>query len=164
MSAAEAHAEPRTTRRAALAAVPAPQRRGWPRGTLPLIILGLLAAGMVGHLALQTKIQEQGFELGALQAQVTQSAAQEAVLQAALDRASTPQQLAFAASHLGMVANPYSTFLVLPTGEVRGLDKPVRGSEVPIISAPPNLATGTALVDPLATGTQPAGTTAGLQP
>jgi len=101
------------------------------------VILALLAGGMVGHLALQTAIQEQGFELASLQSTNDRLSAQEAVLRATLDKQSTPQQLAYSAAHLGMVANTRSTFLTLPTGEVTGTDTPVKGNEVPIISAAP---------------------------
>jgi hypothetical protein len=99
------------------------------------MILALLAIGMVGHLALQTRIQEQGFEIGALQTQAGQLSARQSVLQAMLDQQATPQQLAYAASQAGMVANPYSTFVNLATGQIVGLAKPVTGTEVPIISA-----------------------------
>jgi hypothetical protein len=94
---------------------------------------------MVGHLLLQTRIQEQGFELAALQTQVDHLSAEEAMWRATLDRQSTPTQLAYAAAQLGMVANPYSNILVLPTGEVLGAQKPVKGNEVSIISAAPIL-------------------------
>ena len=125
------------TKRAELKAVPSPQPSRLPKGFFPIVILALLAVGMVGHLLLQTKIQEQGFELGGLQAEIEQLSAQETILHATLDKQSTPQQLAYSASQLGMVANPYSTFLVLPAGEVIGTDRTVRGNEVPIISAAP---------------------------
>jgi len=113
----------------------------------PVVILALLAVGMVGHLVLQTRIQELGFELGALQAQEDQLSAQQAILSTTLAKQSTPQQLAYAASSLGMVANPYSTFLTLPTGQVTGTNQVVRGGEVPIISAPPAIIAVSPVVD-----------------
>ena len=111
----------------------------WFKGSFPVAILLLLAVGMVGHLWLQTKIQDQAFELGALQTQADRLSAQEAILNATLDKQSTPQQLAYTAAELGMVANPYSTYLILPTGEIVGTDRVVRGNELPIISAPPEI-------------------------
>ena len=144
------------TKRASLHPVPAPKpSRAWPKASFPILILALLAAGMVGQLALQTKIQEQGFELAALQTEVDELSAQEAVLRAALDKQSTPIQLAYAASQLGMVANPYSNILILPTGEVVGSQKPVRGNEVPIISAPPKLPRSTTPEDTVDDARQP---------
>jgi len=140
MSALERPDAPVRHKRAELRPLPAPQRsHAWFRGSFPLTILTLLAVGMVGHLALQTTIQNQAFELGALQTQADRLGAQEAILHATLDKQSTPQQLAYTAAGLGMVANPYSTYLVLPTGEIRGTDEAVRGNELPIISAAPQI-------------------------
>lgn len=140
MSALETSEVPVRTKRTSLKQVPpvAPAHN-WPKGAFPVLILLLLAAGMVGHLVLQTKIQDQGFELASLQSQSDQLTAQQSILQAMLDKQSSPQQLALAASSLGMVANPYSTFLTLPSGQVSGVDKPVKGDELPVISAPPQL-------------------------
>ena len=107
----------------------------WRRGFFPVLILALLATGMVGHLVLQTKIQEQGFELSALQTEADRLSAEESVLHAALDTRQIPQRLALEASQLGMVANPYSTFLELPTGKITGVKRAVRGNEMPVITA-----------------------------
>jgi len=157
MSALERSDAPLRHKRAELRTVTPPQRsHAVLRGTFPLAILGLLAVGMVGHLLLQTKIQEQGFELGGLQTQVEHLSAQEAILHATLDKQSTPQQLAYAAANLGMVANPYSTYLILPSGEVVGTDEAVRGNELPIISAAPQIIQETPAVDPLDDAMTPA--------
>ena len=122
-----------------------------------MVILALLASGMVSQLVLQTRIQEQGFELASLQTRVDELSAQEAILRATLDKQTTPLLLAYSASELGMVANPYATFLVLPTGEVRGAQKPVKGNELPVISAAPYVPHRTNIDDVLAdqTGVQP---------
>jgi hypothetical protein len=129
----------------------------WPKGLFPLSILALLALGLVGHLLIQTSIQEQGFELASLQTQAESLAAQQAILEATLDKQSTPLQLAYAASQLGMVANPYTTFISLETGQVTGLNKPVVGDEVPHISARPSIPSNAAPLDVAgqATGVQP---------
>jgi len=140
MSALERPDAPVRRKRVELTSLPHPQRsHSWFRGSFPLTILALLAVGMVGHLGLQTAIQNQAFELGALQAQADRLGAQEAILHATLDKQSTPQQLAYTAAGLGMVANPYSTYLVLPTGEILGTHEAVRGNELPIISAAPQI-------------------------
>jgi hypothetical protein len=158
MSALEAPVPARAPQAELRAVAPPGVSRPWPAGVFPLMILALLAAGMVGHLALQTKIQQQGFELGDLQSQAERLAAQEAILSATLDGKSTPQQLAFAAASLGMVANPYTTFVTLPSGAVTGMNLPVRGDEVPIISAlptPPAPPTAADLVDQASQPTTP---------
>ena len=140
MSALERPEESVRHKRADLKPVAPPESsHAWFKGSFPLTILALLAVGMVGHLVMQTRIQDQAFELGALQEQVDRLSAQEAILHATLDKQSTPQQLAYTAANLGMVANPYSTYLVLGTGEIRGTDEVVRGNELPIISAPPQI-------------------------
>jgi len=125
---------------------PAGPRR-WARARFPLLLLALLGLGMVGHLGLQTRIQEQGFELAGLQSQVASLGAQAEILQAAVDKQSTPQQLAYAAAHLGMVANPYTTFVHLPDGHVTGSNTAVKGNEEPIISAAPTLPGATTPID-----------------
>ncbi|MDR0285952.1 MAG: hypothetical protein LBI33_13850 [Propionibacteriaceae bacterium] len=136
MSALEAGVLPAAPR-TSLNPVAAPDRSPVFRGVFPLVILALLAVAMVGHLVLQTKIQEQAFELGSLQSQTERLAASQAILTATLDKKTTPQQLAYEAAQLGMVADPYATYLVLPTGQVTGTNQAVRGNEVPVISAAP---------------------------
>ncbi|MCL1923353.1 MAG: hypothetical protein FWG15_05810 [Propionibacteriaceae bacterium] len=101
----------------------------------------MLTISMVGQLVLQTKIQQQGFTLADLQTENYELNAQQALLQASVDKQSTPVQLAFSASNLGMVANPYSNLLVLPSGEIIGFSKKVRGNEARIVSATPTLPT-----------------------
>ena len=140
MSALERPDAPTRRKRTELRPVARPQAsHALFKGSFPLMVLALLAAGMVGHLVMQTKIQDQAFELGALQTQADRLGAQEAILSATLDKQSTPQQLAYTAAGLGMVANPYATYLVLPTGEVIGTDEAVRGNELPVISAAPDI-------------------------
>jgi len=147
-------------RRRRLTAVPSAKltqapRRGWPKAIFPIAVLALLAGGLVGHLVLQTAIQEQAFHLAALQDQADSLSAQQAILSAALEQQSTPEQLAYAAAGLGMVANPYTTYLDLATGQVTGVNTPVRGDELPIVSAPPNIAQPSAPIDPMTQATQP---------
>ena len=137
MSTSDSLQEPQPTK-PTLRVVPAERSsHAWSRGSFPILILALLAVGMISHLVLQTKIQEQGFELSALQTQADHLVAEQAVKQAALDSRSTSRQLVFEASQLGMVVNPYSTFLVLPKGQIKGVKKVVKGNEVPLISAIP---------------------------
>jgi len=150
MSALQQLQEPVRATRASLRTVAPPKvSHAWPKGSFPVVILAMLAVGMVGHLVLQTKIQEQGFELSALQTKADTLSAQEAILNATLDKQSTPQQLAYSAAMLGMVANTHSTYLLLPTGTIQGTNLAVRGNEVPIISAPPEIWTTVPPVDPI---------------
>ena len=162
MSALERPEVPVRRKRTDLKPVAPPQHsHAWFKGSFPLTILALLAVGMVGHLVMQTNIQDQAFQLGALQEQADRLSAQEAILHATLDKQSTPQQLAYTAASLGMVANPYSTYLVLPTGQIVGTDEAVRGNELPIISAAPDITPTSPEVvlddpDTAADGTEPA--------
>lgn len=140
MSALEQVEFTKPTRRTRLHSVPAVKSsRMWVKATFPVLILSLLAVGMVGQLMLQTLIQEKGFELAALQSEIEQLSAQEALWRANLEKQSTPTQLAWNASQLGMVANPHANVLVLSTGEVIGSGKATKGDEIPLISAAPSL-------------------------
>jgi hypothetical protein len=111
-------------------------RRGLSDIPFTLLVFGLLLGGMIGYLVLQTTLQEQAFELSDLREEAELLEAREAYLEAGLATRTTPLELARSASALGMVANPYSTFLNLTTGVITGVNRPVVGDELPIISAP----------------------------
>ena len=115
-----------------LVASPAPRRFAHAR--FIVTILFLLAAGMVGHLLMQTTLMEQGFELTDATRQANELAARQAILQSGLDLASTPQKLAEKAGQLGMVPNPFATYIDVTTGVVTGVNLPVDGTEVPLLT------------------------------
>jgi hypothetical protein len=101
-----------------------------------VLVIGLLLAGMIGYLFLQTELQRQAFELNDLRIEASYLQARESYLEAGLATRTTPLELARSAAALGMVANPYGTFLDVRTGEVLGANRPVAGNEVPVMSAP----------------------------
>jgi hypothetical protein len=121
---------------AGLQALPS-RSRGLPGATSTILVFGLLLGGMIGYLVLQTTLQEQAFTLNSLRDQAGVLSARQAYLEATLATQATPVELARAAAAAGLVANPYAAYLVLPSGEVRGVVKPVTGTELSGISVPP---------------------------
>ncbi|MDR2895507.1 MAG: hypothetical protein LBV30_02485 [Propionibacteriaceae bacterium] len=102
---------------------------------LPLLIIGLMALGMVGHLWLATQIQVQGRQIVNLEATMDSLTAENNILTAQITIIDTPSQLAQRAVSLGMVPEPQTSLLVVPTGQILGVDQAVTGSEMPIITA-----------------------------
>lgn len=91
-----------------------------------LILASILAVGMVGYLVLSTKLQQQAFEMRTLQSEAAALGYQQAYLQGQVEKVATAPELARRAAELGMRPNPYSSFVVLETGEVRGVYRGVR--------------------------------------
>lgn len=114
---------------------PVPKRQGG-LGRLPfmLIIAGVLVAGLVGLMLLQTRVQEQSFELRQLQTKATALSYRQAQLEAALQQQTTPAEISRQATALGMVPNPNAVYIDIRTGSVVGNQKPVTGNEVPNIT------------------------------
>ncbi|MDR0990997.1 MAG: hypothetical protein LBL92_06530 [Propionibacteriaceae bacterium] len=108
-----------------------PVSRQLPAVPFALLVFGLLLVGMVGYLVLQTTLQQQAFTLNDLRAEADALSAQESYLEAGLAARTTPQELARAAQTLGMVANPYGTFIDLTSGQVTGVNQVVAGQELP---------------------------------
>lgn len=95
----------------------------------------LLGAGMVGVLLLNTTLQNQAFTIRALQKQATDLGYQQAMLQAQIDRANSPQELGIRAAALGMAPNPHAAYLRLEDGRLSGSAVAVTGREIPAITA-----------------------------
>ena len=114
---------------------PVPDIRGG-LGRLPflMILAGVLVAGLVGLLMLQTRVQEQSFEVRQLQSRATELAYRQAQLEAEVEQKATPAEIARQATALGMVPNPYGVYIDVRTGGVDGSPKVVRGNEVPNIT------------------------------
>ncbi len=114
---------------------PVPARQG-ELGRLPfiLILAGVLVAGLVGLLMLQTKVQEQSFQVRQLQGNATELLYKQAQLQALVEQKATPAEIAREATALGMVPNPYAVYIDVRTGTVTGAQTPVRGNEVPYMT------------------------------
>ena len=140
------------TRRSGASAAPTPERPrlrplpSAPRRMARLPFLAVLIAafgvGMAGLLMLNTTLQNQAFEARTLNRQVNELTYVQSDLEGQLDAVSAPASLAQKASTLGMRANPYPAFLVLPDGTVVGRAKVVKGDEVPelVVLTPEQLA------------------------
>jgi hypothetical protein len=107
-----------------------------------LVLIGVFGLGMTGLLMLNTTLQNQAFQASTLSRQATELAYTRADLESQLDRQAAPQVLAQRASALGLRANPYPAFLVVPKGKVVGKPEAVRGNEMPalVIKTPAQLA------------------------
>lgn len=95
------------------------------------ILVAVFGLGMAGLLLLNTTLQNQVFAARTLNRQATELTYVQADLEARFDVAAAPASLAQKASALGMRANPYPAFLVVPSGKVIGHPKVVRGHEMP---------------------------------
>jgi type IV secretory pathway VirB10-like protein len=124
-----------------LSAVPAlPERMA--RIPFITVLIAIFGVGMVGLLVVNTSLQNQAFESRALNRQAAQLVYAEAELQSELNRVRTPEQIATKASALGMRANPYPAFLVVPSGKVIGEQHRITGDEMKglIVKTPAQLA------------------------
>jgi hypothetical protein len=106
------------------------------------VLIAIFGVGMVGLLVVNTSLQNQAFESRALNRQAAQLVYAEAELQSQLNQVRTPQQIATKASALGMRANPYPAFLVVPSGKVIGERHRITGDEMKglIVKTPAQLA------------------------
>ena len=107
-----------------------------------LVLIAIFGLGMTGLLMLNTTLQNQAFQASTLNRQATELAYTEADLESRLDELAAPQVLAQRATSLGLRANPYPAFLVLPKGKVVGKPRAVTGNEVPtmVLKTPAQLA------------------------
>jgi hypothetical protein len=124
-----------------LRAVPAlPERMA--RIPFITVLIAIFGVGMVGLLVVNTSLQNQAFESRSLNRQAAQLVYAEAELQSQLNQARTPEQVATKASALGMRANPYPAFLVVPSGKVVGERHRIKGDEMKglIVKTPAQLA------------------------
>lgn len=122
-------------------------------GFAALVVL-LLAGGMIGLLALNTSIQNTQMALNKAQKQAATLALEVSDRQAQVYAKSGPGQLAAAAGALGMVPNPNPVYVDLRTGKVVGQVKPVTGTEIPALKAPPASTASAGTVTPVQTTVQ----------
>jgi hypothetical protein len=94
------------------------------RTPFAVLVLGLLAAGVVGLLMFNTNMQQASFTATRLQAQVSALTAQQQSLDMELDGLRDPQHLATAAKKLGMVPASQPAFIRLADGRVLGNPTP----------------------------------------
>ncbi|MFJ9605671.1 hypothetical protein ACIRS1_04860 [Kitasatospora sp. NPDC101176] len=89
----------------------------------------LLAAGLLGLLALNTALNEGSFELSRLQKQTTVATDEQQGLQHQIDQSSAPDALAKRAAEMGMVPAGGMAFLDVPNGgKVIGTPGPAQDS------------------------------------
>ncbi|MFE2722944.1 cell division protein FtsL [Kitasatospora sp. NPDC059327] len=101
------------------------------RGRTPfaVLVVVLLAAGLLGLLALNTALNEGSFELSKLQRQTTVLTDEQQGLQHQIDQNSAPDALARRAAELGMVPAGGMAFLDVPNGgKVLGTPGPAQDS------------------------------------
>jgi hypothetical protein len=109
-----------------------------------LVVVGLLGAGLVGLLLLNTELQRGTFEVTALNQQAGQLRDQQEQLERQARTLESPQNLADRALRMGMVPNPNPVFLRLSDGKVLGVPEVGKAG------------TGTAMFAPgTPTGTKP---------
>jgi hypothetical protein len=126
-----------------------------------LILAGVLVAGLVGLLMLQTRVQEQSFDLRQLQSKATALSYRQAQLEAQVQQKATPAEIARQATSLGMVPNPYAVYVDVRTGTVVGTQRTVKGNEVPYITyrSPEQKAADAAAASPTPDPAQPGDST-----
>jgi len=131
---------------------PAPSRAA--RAPFVAVVVGLLALGLLGLLALNTSLAESSFRLHALQGQAKVLAEQEQVLRQEVEALQAPEALAGRAEALGMVPGGPPAFLRLSDGEVLGsaspapaapARRPARGGAAATGPAAPTADAGTTL-------------------
>ncbi|WP_395296538.1 cell division protein FtsL [Kitasatospora hibisci] len=102
------------------------------RGRTPfaVLVVVLLAAGLLGLLAMNTALNEGSFELSRLQRQTTVLTDEQQGLQHQIDQNSAPDALARRAAELGMVPAGGMAFLDVPNGgKVLGSPGPAQDNQ-----------------------------------
>lgn len=92
-----------------------------------MLVLALVAAGIVGLLVLNTKINENSFRLEGLRDRQASLEIREQQLRSDLDARQTPGNLTAAARMLGLVREESPAFLYLPDGRVVEVPQPDGG-------------------------------------
>ncbi len=122
----------RTSTQAALRVVP--PRMAAPGRAFVVLLVGVLAAGLVGLLVLNTAMQRAAFRLESLSADADRLEMRRQVLDLQVDRMGSPEVLARRATELGMVQMTTPVFLRLSDGTVLGDPHPaVAGIAPPMV-------------------------------
>ncbi|MBO0867233.1 MAG: hypothetical protein J2P15_01590 [Micromonosporaceae bacterium] len=95
-----------------------------PRAPFVALVLVMVVAGVVGILVLNTKINENAFQLTNLEAQQVTLDQQEQQLNQQLADRESPNNLAAEALKLGLVPAGTPAFIRLPDGRVLGVPQP----------------------------------------
>lgn len=95
-----------------------------PRLPFVALVVGLLVAGLVGLLLLNTGMERGAYTVTSLRAQVAALTVKHESLQLQVAGLRNPQVVAERALRLGMVANTSPAFISLRTGKVSGISVP----------------------------------------
>ncbi len=112
------------------------------RAGLVFACIALLAAGLVGLLLLNVSLERGAYELQAQQKAETQLQEQQQALQERLAAVQAPQNLAAAATKLGMVRNPNAAFIQPGDGKVLGVPRKATAAPTPSVTASSPKASG----------------------
>ena len=135
---------PTVRRRAVLSVVPAREPAG-SRAPFVVAVVGILVAGLLGLLMLNTVVAKDSFRLHALQVEGRKLADREQVLTREVEALRAPSALAARASAMGMVQAGPPAFLQLPDGTVLGSPTP---AQAPVAEGEPAPAPGPAATAP----------------
>ena len=108
----------RSAPRSPLAVVP--EKQSSQGRAFVLLLIGVLGAGLVGLLVLNTAMQRAAFALDSLDRQAQALEVRRQVLDLRVDRLRSPQTLGLRATELGMVSMTEPVFLRLSDGEILG--------------------------------------------
>jgi hypothetical protein len=98
-----------------------------PRASSLLLLVGLVAAGVIGVLVINTKINENAFRIDDLRAHQAALNLEEQQLSQQLTELESPGNLVVAAKKLGLVPAGTPAFIDLPDGRVIGVPQPATG-------------------------------------
>jgi hypothetical protein len=116
---------PRTPEKPRLRVVP-PANLPAPRAPFVLLVLGLVVAGLVALLMLNTLVNENSFRLHALTTEQQKLDLREQQLKRQVDTLETPGSMEAAARRLGLVPAGTPAFIALPGGKVLGVPTPAK--------------------------------------
>ena len=104
--------------------VPAPRLRPARRTPFVLLVIGLLGAGLVTLLLVNTGVAQDSFQLTDLRQQSALLQDREQALEQEIAQLSTPGRLAKQAERLGMRPGTDPTFIEVPGGAIAGAGRP----------------------------------------
>jgi hypothetical protein len=108
-----------------------PARLPAPRAPFVLLVLGLVVAGLVSLLMLNTLVNENSFRIHALTTEQEKLDLREQQLQRQVDKLETPGSMEAAARRLGLVPAGTPAFIELPSGRVLGVPTPAKATAKP---------------------------------
>jgi hypothetical protein len=124
------------------------------------LVVGVLVAGLVGLLVLNTSLQRGAYVVTDLRAQAAELGLRQQNLQLTVAELQAPQRVAEEALALGMVSNDSPAFLSLSTGKVIGVPAAGRpGDQVSIGSTASGTESGAGKPLPVVAGTRNSGST-----